>query len=158
MDQHSLEQDGPGGHDAQLELEAHGLVFLYYDRRDTIRVTRKADGRTVDTIQDAGRPTTLDKLASVCNNWIAVRLGATSPANAHCASCGQELEPVFAEDTARQYKDALWVRFEGGFGMHIDPIDQGIAFDSDVALEAVICGTCATALEAQHPWINALLS
>ena len=69
----------------------------------------------------------------------------------HCSDCGQELEPEFPDfdEAVEQYVGALEIRFHGGFGMFIDPIDE--------EHRGILCFECADKLCCEHKWIRRLL-
>jgi len=69
----------------------------------------------------------------------------------HCTACGKELEPEFPgiNPESEQYDNALEVKFDGGYGMFIDPIDK--------EYRAIICHECAHELCERVPWIGMLI-
>ncbi len=70
----------------------------------------------------------------------------------HCTACGKELELEFPDlsPESEQYDNALEVRFDGGYGMFVDPIDEDY--------RAIICHECAHDLCDTVPWIGKLIN
>ena len=71
----------------------------------------------------------------------------------HCTACGKELEPVFDgpdfDPASEQWENALEVKFNGSYGMFVDPIEEDC--------RAIICHGCAHDLCDKIPWIGKLI-
>ena len=75
-----------------------------------------------------------------------------------CTVCEKPLEPLFDENTAYQFDNALWVGFFGGYSMFVDEIGEGDdRLPGAPYAAAVLCHECAHDLCDQHPWISALV-
>ncbi len=75
-----------------------------------------------------------------------------------CDNCGKELLPlcrseITGQEEDYQFNEALWIYFQGGYGMFIDntgPCEQECS--------GVLCVKCATELMNHYEWIKDLLS
>lgn len=65
-----------------------------------------------------------------------------------CSICSKTLEPVFVS-MPKQYRDALHIVFDGGYGEFVDLYRKHI--------RVVLCGDCAQNLCSQNLWIKKLL-
>lgn len=75
-----------------------------------------------------------------------------------CADCGGDLEPVFPDmDTDYQFDNALWISFQGGYAMFMDPMGTPKGPMGVGGYQAVLCHGCAHALCEAHPWVDALI-
>jgi hypothetical protein len=110
-----------------------------------VDVWRVSDGRPVGQFMDLAER----DLAEASLSYLVRKAGGEEPDPVHCAACGARLEPEH-RDTDYQFEGALWVVFEGGYGMFVDPCDEP-------APRAVICHGCAHELCALVPWAGELL-
>lgn len=75
-----------------------------------------------------------------------------------CDNCGKELLPlcrseITGQEEDYQFSEALWIYFQGGYGMFIDntgPFEQEYS--------GVLCVKCAMELMNRYEWIKDLLS
>lgn len=79
-----------------------------------------------------------------------------------CKNCNKQLEQLDNIETDYQFDNAMWITFNGGYGMFIEssPFNNNdiepIHFkDSD--FEVVICHECSHDLCNKIPWIKDLL-
>lgn len=116
-----------------------------------VNFSRVSDGRFLPPQRWLTRQPTEDELTAVLMDWIYEKAGAKEPEKVFCgAECGRELVPEANTDTEYQFDNALWIRFDGGYGMFVDPMRE--------EYKIVICHECAHALCDQHPWIGKLLN
>ena len=95
--------------------------------------------------------------------WIEDKLGVPEPPKTSCYACNVELTPDGNRDTDYQFANALWVDFDGGYGMFVDDIDserpsKHTPYKDQKRDRAVICHDCAHELCATVPWIERLLN
>jgi hypothetical protein len=134
-----------------LTREYRGLRFTLHSvdqEREQFSVERISDGIVLTSTLH--RPENLRAFDGLVDDWIAERLGVPEPPAVHCQSCGTRLLPGMRTDTDYQFDGALWLQFDGGYGMFIDP------FGEDQP-RAVVCHACAHELCERVPWIAALL-
>lgn len=138
-----------------ITVEYHGLVFsaLTGARAGLVEVTRAVDGRNVDQFRVSPAPGGTDAVLAAAVEWVSRRAGAVPPPKVCCRACGGELVPAMNRDTDYQFDNALWVTFDGGYSMFIDPVD---AEDRD-RMRVVLCHDCAHELCEQVRWIAELL-
>lgn len=72
----------------------------------------------------------------------------------NCHACDAELELVFDHPQANptQLENALWINFDGGYGMFIES-----EWITKTEYTLVICHNCAHKMCALVPWIRKLL-
>lgn len=90
-----------------------------------------------------------EEMVELAETWILAKAGNYEPEAHHCYACGATLESATGSDTDCQFDNALDIRFLGGYGMFVDPIDT--------KYEAVICHDCAHELCDKIPWIHKLI-
>jgi hypothetical protein len=112
---------------------------------------RIADGHHLGPQRWLNRMATEDELVQILDHWIYEKAGSQSPPKVYCRSCKAELIPDAKSDTDYQFDNALWIRFDGGYGMFIDPFDEAPP-------KAVICHECAHKLCDENPWLKDLLN
>lgn len=73
----------------------------------------------------------------------------------NCTSCNVELIPVFEHHDidVKQYDNALWITFDGGYGEFIDICTMEDAEHH----RAILCHECAHQLCDLVPWIHKLI-
>jgi hypothetical protein len=137
---------------ADITREYRGLRFTLHSldgEREQFIVERISDGVILNSAICA--PTHPSALATLMDEWLAAKIGAVEPEPVHCRGCAKRLEPEMRMDTEYQFDTALWVEFDGGYGMFIDPLEDG-------PIRAVICHECAHELCEKIPWVDALLN
>lgn len=95
------------------------------------------------------KPPTQEYFEQICQYKMLEALGNFEPEGTRCFACAAWLEAD--DDTDYQFDNALWVTFEGGYGMFVDPMRH----DDH---KAVICHECAHKLCDENPWIEQLLN
>ena len=115
-----------------------------------VNVSRISDGRHMPKQLWLKRRPTEEELIALLDGWIYEKAGSWPPEPTHCASCREELIPDGNMDTDYQFDNALWITFDGGYGMFIDPM-------CDKPPRMVLCHECAHKLCDNNPAIHALL-
>lgn len=73
---------------------------------------------------------------------------------AFCDNCNCELQPVLPDKfpESLQFRDALVIHFEGGYGMYFD------SFPDHNKTTGILCRKCADKLISQHPYFARVLA
>lgn len=134
-----------------LSYETHGVRLVVIDERH-VNVTRIADGHLVDHLRVQAAPGDGAGMAELADEWVTRRVGGIAPDGVTCSNCETVLRSATSSDTTRQYDNALWITFGGGYDMFIDYLTP------EEQPEVVLCHACAHALCATVGWIGALLN
>jgi hypothetical protein len=118
-----------------------------------MNIYRASDGRSMRGGQKfLIRMPTEEELHGLVEEWLYEKAGAKAPEPVYCGTgCGAELVPEMNSDTDYQFDNALWINFDGGYGMFIDPFDEAPP-------KVVICHECAHSLCDAVPWMKELLN
>lgn len=130
-------------HGLRFDVASHGNAMF-------VDIVRVADGLRVGQARATAPIVDAEGLEAVIDSWVAHRLGAVVPEPVRCRSCQRALRPEGDRDTDYQFCNALWVTFEGGYGMFVDPIGSG-------PYRAVICHDCAHGLCDTVAWIDDMI-
>jgi hypothetical protein len=136
---------------ADITREYRGLRFTLHSvdsEREQFLVERISDGTVLTST--VCRPSSVGAFDTLIDNWIADRLGVAEPEPVNCYGCAKRLVTALPDDTDYQFDNALWVQFDGGYGMFIDPM-------GDERARVVICHECAHDLCDKVTWVGALL-
>lgn len=136
---------------ADITRDYRGLRFTLHSldvEREQFIVERISDGTVLTST--ICRPDSAAGFDVLVDEWIAERLGVPEPTPVHCQGCATRLVPGLRTDTTYQFDNALWLQFDGGYGMFIDPM-------AEESVRAVICHDCAHDLCDKVPWLAGLL-
>jgi hypothetical protein len=136
---------------ADITREYRGLRFTLHSvdsEREQFLVERISDGTVLTST--VCQPSSVGAFDTLIDNWILDRLGVAEPEPVHCYGCAKRLVTAMSHDTDYQFDNALWVQFDGGYGMFIDPM-------GDERARVVICHECAHDLCDKVTWVGALL-
>jgi hypothetical protein len=137
---------------ADITREYRGLRFTMHSvdqEREQFLVERISDGTVLTST--VCRPDSATAFDVLVDEWIAERLGVPEPPPVYCHGCSTRLVPGLRTDTDYQFDNALWLQFDGGYGMFIDPM-------TEEPVRAVICHACAHQLCDTVPWLAGLLN
>lgn len=138
----------PGRHEIYV-VNAHRIS----DGRHLNRYIKQVFIAKIDA--DAAGITLQEHFEATCKRRMLETLGNFEPEPTNCYACDKALEAD--DDTNYQFDNALWVHFEGGYGMFVDEPDQGLVTGYTPKYRVVICHECAHALCKQVPWIERLI-
>jgi hypothetical protein len=144
-----------------LRLTVHD-INAEHDRPEQwlLNVNRISDGLHVGKQVWLEREPSDSEMQELWWNWVLKAAGNYEPEPTYCHVCKVRLKPDHT-DTDYQFDNALWITFDGGYGMFVDDLDElykGQSQWPDKRDRVVICHNCAHELCDIVPWVKKLLN